>query len=120
MVIIILISILYGSFYYYQKNQISILKQTLENLQNNKQNKFSDVLIEKLGDKYYINIQKGNESFCIWRYSAGNGNIPYIEMTKAKTLNEKHHLLLGEAFWNFSVYCFDDWGNNYIGILNKN
>jgi len=120
-VVIILFVILSGTFYYCQFQKINILKQTLnENSQKDKQDdKFTEITIEKLGDEYYINISKGNESFCVWRYSAGNGDIPYIEMTKAKTLNEKHHLLLGDAFWGFSVYCFDDWGNNYVGILNK-
>ena len=81
--------------------------------------KFVEVAINKLGNEYCINIQKGGESYCIWRYSAGNGNIPHIELTKAKTLNEKHHLVLYDSFWDFSVYCFDDWGNNYVGNLDK-
>lgn len=85
----------------------------------NRKDEFIKVVINKLGDEHYIDIQKGNESYCIWRYSAGNGNISYIELTKAKTLNEKHHLVLGDSFWDFSVYCFDDFGNNYIGNLDK-
>ena len=80
-------------------------------------NKFIEIPVEKVGDDYYISISSGNESYCIWRYSAGNGNIPNIEITNTKTLSEKHHLFLSGPFWDSDVYCFDDLGGNYFGTF---
>ncbi|MCK5084410.1 MAG: hypothetical protein KAQ64_02040 [Candidatus Pacebacteria bacterium] len=100
-----------------ESNEILKIKEQQKEI--NRKDEFIKVVINKLGNEHYIDIQNGNESYCIWRYSAGNGNIPYIELTKAKTLNEKHHLVLSDSFWDFSVYCFDDFGNNYIGNLDK-
>ena len=100
-----------------ESNKLVEIKEQQKEI--NEEYKFAKVMVNKLSSEYYIDIQKGNKSYCIWRYSAGNGNIPYIELTEAETLNEKHHLTLGEPFWDFSVYCFDDFGNNYIGNLDK-
>lgn len=73
-------------------------------------------VVEIYKDQYTISIKEGNFSICLWRYSAGNANIPYLETTKAKSSSEKHSISIIGPIWDENVYCFDDWGGKYIGV----
>jgi hypothetical protein len=68
-------------------------------------------------DAYSLSIASGNNSICLWNYTGGSGAIPYIETTQAKTATEKHTLLLYGGTYDYKVNCFDDFGNQYVGIF---
>jgi len=62
---------------------------------------------------YYTDVPTGNRSVCVWRYSQGNADVPYIEITEARTSRDKHTIKIDDVFWDADVHCFDDWGNNF-------
>ena len=64
---------------------------------------------------YSISIPSGNESVCIWTYSAGSAQIPYLKTTEARIANEKHTLSYYGDEEDFKVFCVDDFGNQYKG-----
>lgn len=52
-----------------------------------------------------------SNTVCIWNYSSGNGNIPYIKITnEAYPTIEKF-----DAIWDLSVLCRDVNGKIYFG-----
>jgi hypothetical protein len=73
-------------------------------------------VVEIYENQFAVSINKGNYSICLWRYNMGNGNIPYLETTKAETSSEKHLIKPMGPIWDEDVYCFDDWGGKYVGV----
>ncbi len=67
-------------------------------------------------DGYSLSIPTGNRSTCVWTWEGGSGAIPDSATTYAETATEKHtHTYYGES--NYKVNCFDDFGNQYVGIF---
>jgi hypothetical protein len=64
---------------------------------------------------FSLSIPSGNQSTCIWTYSAGSAQVPYSITTDAKTATEKHTISVYGDEDNLKVTCVDDFGNNYIG-----
>lgn len=69
-------------------------------------------------DGYSISIPSGNRSTCVWNWEGGNAAIPDSTTTYANTATEKHTVVYypGSTF-NYAVNCFDDFGNQYVGVF---
>ena len=65
---------------------------------------------------YSLSIPSGNSSSCIWTYTGGNAAIPYSITTQAISATEKH-TVHSYDFYNWKVFCVDDFGNLYVGIF---
>jgi uncharacterized protein YuzE len=71
---------------------------------------------------FSLSIPTGNESKCTWTYSAGTADVPYIEVTSAKTAYEKHTLTIEggiDIINEKKVICVDDFGEQYEGVFKK-
>jgi hypothetical protein len=69
-------------------------------------------------DGYSLSIPSGNKSTCIWNYEGGSADIPYMEITNANSATEKHTIIIYDNY-NYRVNCFDDFGNQYVGVFPK-
>lgn len=56
-------------------------------------------------------LPASSDMVCIWNYSSGNGNIPYIETTKGGYPSIDKY----DAIWDLSVLCRDVNGKIYFG-----
>jgi len=72
-------------------------------------------------DGFSLSISSGNNSTCIWTYEGGSASVPYSITTNANTATEKHSITFGsgtrDLYSNFKVSCFDDFGNQYVGVF---
>ena len=69
-------------------------------------------------DGYSISIPSGNRSTCVWNWEGGNASIPDSTTTYANTATEKHTIVYYPgSTYNYKVNCFDDFGNQYVGIF---
>lgn len=71
-------------------------------------------------ESFSISIPSGNRSTCIWTWAAGSGHVPYSATTNAETATEKHIITVYGDEEDLKVSCFDDFGNQYIGIFPTN
>jgi len=70
-------------------------------------------------DGYSLSIPSGNKSTCIWNYEGGSADIPYMKTTNANSATEKHTIMIYGGNYNYKVNCFDDFGNQYVGVFPK-
>jgi hypothetical protein len=68
-------------------------------------------------DGYSLSIPTGNNSTCIWTWSAGSGRIPDSKTTKANSATEKHTIQIYGGEEDFKVVCVDDFGGKYDGVF---
>ena len=67
---------------------------------------------------YSISIPSGNRSTCIWNWTGGSGAIPDSATTNAETATEKHTMIYYPgSTYDYKVNCFDDFGNQYVGVF---
>ena len=66
---------------------------------------------------YSVSIPGGNRSTCVWNWEGGNAAIPDSTTTYANTATEKHTVVHYGNSHNFKVNCFDDFGNQYVGVF---
>lgn len=71
-------------------------------------------------DGLSLSIPSGNRSTCVWTWAAGSGHIPYSVTTNAETATEKHTITVYGDEEDLKVSCFDDFGNQYVGIFPSN
>ena len=68
---------------------------------------------------YSVSIPSGNRSTCVWNWEGGNAAIPDSTTTNANTATEKHTVVHYGNSHNFKVNCFDDFGNQYVGVFSS-
>lgn len=66
---------------------------------------------------YSVSIPSGNRSTCVWNWEGGNAAIPDSTTTYADTATEKHTVTHYGNNHNYTVNCFDDFGNQYVGVF---
>ena len=113
----------YGEYHYHGGSTKKTIAPSVTQKQKSKiikklNNTFQTVKITETNEgELTIQIPKGTESICIWRYTTGPIKTHWILNTRVVTSSESHHLKLDTEAQDFSTYCFDNLGNNYTGKI---
>jgi len=122
-IVIIIIIILVGSLIYWvgtNSNKQSATGNPVTDIKTGTQIQATIVQVSTFyngQDGYSLSIPSGNNSTCVWNWEGGSADIPYSKTTYANTATEKHTITTYEGNYNYKVNCFDDFGNQYVGVF---
>lgn len=120
--IVIVIIIGYFSLNFQDKDKINqpILDNPIIDVRPNTKIEVTTIKVAKFydgEDGYSVSIPSGNRSTCVWNWEGGSGAIPDSTTTYANTATEKHTIVYYGGTYNYKINCFDDFGNQYLGVF---